>query len=435
MAKILDQPRYKCALAAMQTVQSIPGAIPILHSGPGCAAKLNDNNGTSGQYSGNIFPCTSISEKEVVFGGSDKLRSTIRNSLRVIDADMFVVLSGCTGEIIGDDIKEVSEEFSDEEKPVIWVKTPGFKGNNYVGHDWVLSAIFNQYLKNAAPAKKTKGLVNLFAGIPEQDPFWLGNLRELENLLTAIGLTPNTIFGYGRGLENIRKLPEAEYTILVSPWAGTQSAELLEKKFDIPLLTYSVLPIGAFETSKFLRTAGEFCHADKDLVEQVIREREKEYYYYIERFADTFLETRIMGKRFTVVSDAQYALAVTKFLVNDLGQFPERQFITDDTPEQYRSAIKAEFNNLNYGIQAEVEWNTDGHDIDEKIKNMDFAGTPLIIGSNWEKTIAHDIGAHYINISYPMIERLVMNSSIAGYAGGLKLLEDIYTTALGKLSL
>ena len=49
MAKILDQPRYKCALAAMQTVQAIPGAIPILHSGPGCASKLNDNNGTSGR--------------------------------------------------------------------------------------------------------------------------------------------------------------------------------------------------------------------------------------------------------------------------------------------------------------------------------------------------------------------------------------------------
>ena len=55
MAKILDQPRYKCALAAMQTVQSIPGAIPVLHSGPGCAAKLNDNNGTSGKFSPNIF--------------------------------------------------------------------------------------------------------------------------------------------------------------------------------------------------------------------------------------------------------------------------------------------------------------------------------------------------------------------------------------------
>ena len=60
------------------------------------------------------------------------MRSTIHNALRVIDADLFVVLSGCTGEIIGDDIKEVAQEFEDEEKPVIWAKTPGFKGNNYV---------------------------------------------------------------------------------------------------------------------------------------------------------------------------------------------------------------------------------------------------------------------------------------------------------------
>ncbi len=435
MAKILDQPRYKCALAAMQTVQSIPGAIPILHAGPGCAAKLNDNNGTSGQYSANIFPCTSISEKEVVFGGADKLRNTIRNALRVIDADMFVVLSGCTGEIIGDDIQEVTQEFSDEEKPVIWVKAPGFKGNNYVGHDWVLSAIFNQYLKTPAPVQKTKGLVNLFAGVPQQDPFWLGNLRELENLLRAVGLTPNTIFGFGRGPENIRKLPEAEYSILVSPWTGTGSAEFLEKKFGIPLLKYPVLPIGAFETSKFLRAVGDFCKIDKNNIEEVIKKKEEEYYYYIERFADTFLETRIMGKRFTVVSDAQYALAVTKFLVNDLGQFPETQFITDDTPEEYRDAIRAQFRDLNYGIQADVEWNTDGHDIDTKIRGMDFAGTPLIVGSNWEEKIARQLGAHFINISYPMIDRLVINSSVAGYSGGLKLLEDIYTAALGRLSL
>ena len=118
----------------------------MLHSGPGCAAKLNDNNGTSGKFSPNIFPCTSISEKEVVFGGTEKLRTTIHNALRVIDADLFVVLSGCTSEIIGDDIQEVTEEFEDAEKPVVWAKTPGFKGNNYVGHDWILKSIFQQYL-------------------------------------------------------------------------------------------------------------------------------------------------------------------------------------------------------------------------------------------------------------------------------------------------
>ena len=264
MAKILDQPRYKCALAAMQTVQSITGAIPVLHSGPGCAAKLNDNNGTSGRYSPNIFPCTSISEKEVVFGGSNKLKSTIENALKVIDADLFVVLSGCTGEIIGDDIEEVANNFADAKKPVIWAKTPGFKGNNYVGHDWILKSIFEQYLEReevqaeldeleeSSGTRTEKGLVNLFVAPPQQDPYWLGNLREIENLLTSIGLKPNTIFGFGRGLDNLKKVPRAEFTILVSPWAGLESAKFLERRYGIKLLQYPVLPIGASETTKFL---------------------------------------------------------------------------------------------------------------------------------------------------------------------------------------
>ena len=434
MAKILDQPRYKCALAAMQTVQAIPGAIPILHSGPGCAAKLNDNNGTSGRYSPNIFPCTSISEKEVVFGGSNKLRSTIENALKVIDADLFVVLSGCTGEIIGDDIEEVASNFADAEKPVIWAKTPGFKGNNYVGHDWILKSIFEQYLADAA-SEKEKGLVNLFVAPPQQDPYWLGNLREIENLLAAIGLKPNTIFGFGRGLENLKKIPNAEYTILVSPWAGLESAKYLERRFNIPLLQYPVLPIGSTETTKFLRAVAEFTGADKELTERVITEKEAEFYYYIERFADTLLETRILGKRFTVASDSEYTLAVTKFLVNDMGLFPEKVFITDDAPKSFQQKITDELNQLNYGITTEVQFTTDGHDIHEQIKAMDFAGTPLIIGSNWEKKLAVELGAHYINVSYPMLEKLVINDHIAGYSGGLHLLEQIFTAAMSKLKL
>ncbi len=432
MAKILDQPRYKCALAAMQTVHAITGAIPILHSGPGCAAKLNDNNGTSGRFSPNIFPCSSVSEKEVVFGGTGKLRSTIENALKVIDADLFVVLSGCTSEIIGDDIEEVAGNFENAEKPVLWAKTPGFKGNNYLGHDWILKSIFEQYLEDG---ETEKGLVNLFVAPPQQDPYWLGNLREIENLLSAIGLKPNTIFGFGRGIENLKKIPNAEYTILVSPWVGIESAKYLERRFGIKLLQYPVLPIGATETTKFLRAVQEFTGADKELVEKVITEKEAEFYYYIERFADTLLETRILGKRFTVASDSEYAIAVTKFLVNDMGLFPEKVFITDDAPKAHQQKIIDEVNNLNYGITTQVQFTTDGHDIHEQIKNADFAGTPLIIGSNWEKKLAAEIGGHFVNVSYPMLEKLVMNDHIAGYSGGLHLLEQIFTAAMSKLKL
>jgi nitrogenase molybdenum-iron protein beta chain len=40
-----------------------------------------------------------------------------------------------------------------------------------------------------------------------------------------------------------------------------------------------------------------------------------------------------------------------------------------------------------------------------------------------------------VNISYPMIEKIVINSHVAGYSGGLYLLEDIYSAALSMLKI
>jgi nitrogenase molybdenum-iron protein beta chain len=432
MAKILDQPRYKCALTAMQTVQSIPGAIPILHSGPGCGAKLAGGAGSSGHFSYNIFPCTNISEKEVVFGGEKRLKETIENSLKVIDAELYIVLTSCTSEVIGDDAEEIVRSFKDSDKPVIYASTPGFKGNNYIGNDWVIEAIINQYLKPAE--KKTKGLVNIWAGVPLHDPFWLGNLRELEKLVESIGLTPNTIFGYDRGIKNLKKVPEAEFNLLISPWVGLENVKLLEKKFGTPYIQYPTIPIGAHESSKFLRTIGDFTGVDKNIVEQVIDKNEEEYYYYIERFADVFLETRVMSKRFVVVSDSQYSLALTQFLVNDFGLFPAKQYITDDAPLKYRGEIKKYFKQLNYGIEADVEFSSDGYKIHDEIRNTDYHGYPLILGSSWEKKIAKETKGHYLSISWPINERLVINSSYVGYSGGLKLLEDIYSVVLTRFN-
>lgn len=427
MAKILDKQRYRCALEAMQTVQAIDRAIPVLHSGPGCAQKLSNSSGSSGYFSPNIFPCTSINEKDVVFGGVKKLKSTIENSLKVIDADLYVVLTGCIPEIVGDDTGEVVSQFADAGKPVIYAQTAGFKGNNYKGHEQVIDAIIEGILVKSD--EKEEGLVNIWADVPYQDEFWLGNLRELEKIVEDIGLKPNTIFGYKRGLENIKKIPKAQFNLLVSPWVGLDNMKKMEKKLGIPYLHYPTLPIGAFETSKFIRTVAEFAGADKEKTEAIIKEKESYYYYYIERFADLFLETRVMSKQFTVVADAQYALGITKFLVNDLGLFPAKQFVVDDTPKQYQEAIKSYFEDLNYGIKAEVSFDTDGYHIHNEIKEHDYHGYPLILGSYWEKEIAQKTDAHFLNVSWPVNERLIMNGFYVGYDGGLKLIEDIYSVA------
>lgn len=430
MAKLLDKQRYKCALGAMQTVQAITRAIPILHSGPGCAQKLSDSIGSSGYFSPNIFPCTSINEKDVVFGGVKKLETTIENALKVIDADLYVVLSGCIPEIVGDDTGEVVSRFENAEKPVIYASTAGFKGNNYKGHEQVIDAIIEQYLEYSE--EKEQGLVNIWADVPYQDLFWLGNIRELEKLIAEIGLTPNTIFGYGHGIENINKIPKAQFNLLVSPWVSVGNMKKMEKKLGIPYLHYPTLPIGAFETSKFLRAVGEFAGIPSENVENVITEHEKYYYYLIERYADMFLETRVMAKQFSVVADAQYSLGITKFLVNDLGLVPAKQFITDDTPKNFQEQIRAEFANLNYGIKAEVEFETDSYKIHHEIESHDYHGYPLILGSYYEKEITEKLFGHYLNISWPVQDKVVLDDFYVGYTGGIRLIEDIYSVAVQR---
>ncbi len=438
MTRIIDQPRYVCALGAMQTVQGIYRGVPVLHAGPGCAAKLAGgiagSNGDSGYISPQIYPCSNVSETEIVFGGEDVLHRTIENALKVIDGDIYIVLSGCTTEIVGDDIAQVSSAFSGSAKPVIFVETAGFKGSNLEGHEWIIDALINQYLAKKELPEKVKGLVNIWGPIPSYDPFWVGNIRELEALITELGLKPNTIFGEYRGLENIDLVPAAEFNLLVSPWVGLKNVRLLQEKFATPYLHYPTIPIGAVETSKFLRAVGEYAGVSPEKVNGIVERHEKEYYYHMERTSDVFLENRTMSRRFSIVSNAADALAISSFLVNDFGLVPDKQYLTDATPEEHREDVAGLFRQYQYGIEAEVMFSIDGFEIHEDIRSNDYFGPPLIIGSIFEKKLAEELNGNFLAVSVPIKERLILSSSYVGYRGGLKLLEDIYTYVLKQFN-
>lgn len=163
------------------------------------------------------------------FGGVKKLHSTIENALKVIDADLYVVLTGCIPEIVGDDNGEVVSQFEDADKPVIYAATAGFKGNNYKGHEQIIDAIIDQYLEKSED--RQKGLVNIWADVPYQDLFWLGNIRELEKLLEEIGKLEEELNRYERqmilpevGTDGQNKLKKASVLIIGAGGLGSPVA-------------------------------------------------------------------------------------------------------------------------------------------------------------------------------------------------------------------
>ncbi len=434
MTQIIDQVRYVCTLGGLQSVLAIDRAIPVLHAGPGCGQKLwgaiglqNGGQG-SGYAGGHTVPCTNATERDVVFGATDKLETVIENTFKVIDADFFAVLTGCTSDIVGDDVGEVVRRFQKQGKPIVWAETGGFKGSNFIGHELVLDAIFGQYLQPAA--EKIPGLVNIWAVVPYQDPFWTGVYADLAELLSAIGLKPNVIFGPGGGVKALDLVSAAQFNLLISPWVGLKAVQQLEEKFGTPFLHYPVLPIGPTETGKFLRAVAEFADLDRDRVEEFIKEREEHYYHFIERAAEVLLETRFLPRHFTTVTDSTYGLALAKFLVSDLGLIPDRLYVVDGIPDHLQEEVREYFKDLGEGIGAEVLFTPDGGEVQNELRATKFRSRPLILGSSWERTLAKELNGFVLSVSMPVSDRLVFDRSYVGYTGGLRLVEDIYSAIL-----
>ncbi|HWR40347.1 MAG TPA: nitrogenase component 1 [Patescibacteria group bacterium] len=435
---IIQAPRHACTLGGQQTVVAIERAIPILHAGPGCGAKLHRGLSVAGGYQGagyaggDAMPCTNMIEKDVVFGGVDKLKSVIEGTLKVMDGDFFVVLTGCTSDIIGDDVGEVVGAFREQGIPIVYAETGGFKGDAYKGHDLVLRAIIEQYLKPAE--KKEKGLVNVFASVPRHDPFWEGDLNEIKKLLAGIGLKANILFGHNSGgIKALDAIPAAEFNLVVSPYIGLGAAQLLQEKFDTPYFHYPVLPVGGTETSKFLRAVAEFADVLTPAAEAFITEKENEFYHYMVRAADLLTEYQLnQPKRFYNINDASYALAFSKFMVNELGFFPVHQFITEDVPEEYRSPVASYFQELAPGISSDVTFEQDGGVINETVRSRKTVTPPLVLASSWELDLAKEISGLQLSVGLPIIDRLILHRNYAGYTGGLNLVEDIYSRLLSK---
>ncbi len=440
MTTIIEQPRFSCALAAQQTVLAIPRALPVVHAGPGCAGKVfafsasGAGHQGEGYAGGGAISCTNTTEQEVVFGGEEKLRKLVNGALKVLRGDLFVLLSGCTSGIVGDDVVQVASEFADEGKPVVGAETSGFKGNSYFGHELVVKEIIKQFVGDAEPNVR-KGLVNVFSVVPFQDPHWRADLEEIKRLLEAVGLEVNILFGHGSaGVSEWKDIPNAQFNLVLSPWVGLETANLLKEKYGTPFFHYPILPVGARATSKFLRGLGKFAEIPEEKVETVIKREEKRFYDYFIALGDFIADFRnnIPFELYTV-ADSAYALGTSDYLVNELGFLPKAVFIVDDANPKYAETIEAALVSQDEGFGGKVFFEADGGKIQEELrKKIGRSGKAVILGSTWETEVARQNKNLLIHLSIPINDDVIINRSFVGYNGGLRLTEEIYAGVFRK---
>ncbi|MDR3248230.1 MAG: hypothetical protein LBT39_05535 [Treponema sp.] len=438
MSRVIDRPRYTCAVGgAVGTLHAIPRAITIIHGSAGCGGNINTalNAGAGylggGYCGGAALPSSNVVERDVVFGGEGRLREQIESSLELLDGDLFVVVTGCMVDMIGDDTVSVVNEFAGSDKPIIAVPTPSFKGNAFYGYELLFKGLIDKLIRKSE--KKEALQVNVLGVVPAQDPFWKGNLREIKRLLTKLGLKANTFFGEDETVESFRNAGSAALNIVVSNSFGVESAQHFQDVHDIPYIVTS-FPIGAVAGESFLKTVGSALNLDTAKVEQVIKEEKEVYYEYFSRIADIYNDADL--QRYSViVGDSSYAPALTRFASDELGWIPELVVITDVLEENQQKTVRAQFAGLNSGLSPHVYFDTDTSSVKKYLREVwprnrndryyDPLNPTVILGSAFERDISQEFGFPLVPVSFPLTNRCVMNRAYAGFSGGLSLTEDI----------
>ena len=433
-----EEQRVGCAMGGIYTALAIGGVIPIMHSGPGCIHAISSvmSVANGGQnpvpFMESSVPSSNLSEAEVVFGATEKLRSVLEHSMRYYKAEIFMIATGCSAEIIGEDVEELTERMTSPEKTVLHVSLPGFKGNNVWGHAQVLNALVDGYVDEYGEEEVEPGRVNILGVVPFYDPMWCGTLEKLEQLLLKIGLKPNILYGRGKGTEELRRIPTAEYNLVLGPWVDLDLAKKLKRKYGTPFIHFPYMPIGPTAEAELVRKLAESFGLDTKMTEEVIRERYERYYYYFDRNLTWLFDMhnqRSLPREFFTNTSASAALSITKYLVCDLGLSPRKIFIPEDVPKKHQEGVRSLFVETagEYLTEEDVIFTDDGGLFEQYLKDVDqTVRKSAVFGSIWDDIPAKKANMPFVSVGMPYGDVLVGDKNYFGTDGAVGFMSDLY---------
>jgi nitrogenase molybdenum-iron protein beta chain len=422
MTQQIINARNGCLLqGVLNATRAVGGFVPIIHSNPGC--------GFQGYLGGSLLdgpfgddldvPASNVSEKHVVFGGTSRLREQIKNTLKLQPGDLYVVISGCATELVGDDVAAMVREAQDEGDPIIAISAPGFKGDIYQAYALFFQAVLAQVALPEAPARRP-GLVNILGLLPGPSDFWEADLHELGRLLGLAGLRVNPLFGRESGIAAWQQIPAAGLNLVFSAW-GEPVARDLELRFGTPYLSFPGLPIGPEQSFHLLERVVEALGVGPDRVSALREKAEHELRGHLRKLGRLYVKYQLQ-KACAVVGDSALVPGLVHFLQRTFGWLVLTAVITDSPPQIERATIAADLAGGPEYAATQVIFSEDGALIEDALR----ASQPeIILGSALEAGVAAELGVPLLEVAHPIRQSVVLQKSYCGPRGGVTLIEDL----------
>ena len=427
MSKVINNPRSGCVLhGALQAVQEIKGAVPVVHANAGCGVidflTSGKSSGSSSEFSGYSIPGTAAQERHVIFGGASRLREQIKNTTKVVNGDLYVILNSCESAMVGDDVDAMTREIVEQGEPVVDTLAAGFNGNAHQGYENVITDILKGLPGiKSIPSEKDKKLVNIFGIVPHKDVNWQGNLEEIKRIFEGVGLKVNLFFGNQGSVQDLINAYSASVSVVFSRW-GEAPAKLLKTKADIPFVQVDSQPVNAVEEEGLLKLVSEYVDLNEKLIDEFInieKEYENGYLSQIVYHGNSL----DLAKRVVIIADEEQTIRYSKIL-GDIFAADVASIIIVDASQKDEIHETNNTELLN-SLAERVYYTQDKKEIEGIIKS---SNAEIIFGSSIEQAVADKLKLPLLKVAYPIYHSFILNKASIGTRGIPSFAEDYVET-------
>ncbi|WP_444455410.1 nitrogenase component 1 [Rhodobacter capsulatus] len=221
---------------ALAILSEIPDLGLVVHGPRGCAVRAPG-----------VAPLavTDLDQRDTVLGSGEVLAETVRALDAAYAVTAIAVLGSPVIAINSDDIRATVATLGLElDKPVVWVRTEGFRSAvPATGGDAAADALLQ--LVDAEETEREPGLLNLLTST--RGPELAALARQIEGLGWQVNILPA-----GASVADIARAGRAEASLVLAPDLLDLFAEGLETRFGVTRLDVA-LPLGAQATTAVLR--------------------------------------------------------------------------------------------------------------------------------------------------------------------------------------
>jgi light-independent protochlorophyllide reductase subunit B len=325
---------------------------------------------------------TTFQARDLAGSTADVFKTACRDAIQRFQPDALLVGASCTAELLQDDPAGLAKTL-DVGIPVVPLELPSYQKKE----NWGAAETFYRMVRSFAgsrerPVDIAPNSCNILGpsalGFRNRD-----DVTEIRRLLEANGIDVRVVAPLGATVEDLARLPEAAFNIVLYPEIGDSAARYLKKTFGMPFV--STVPIGVGATRAFLAEVRTLAGLSSDAP---VGEAEDRATWYARSVDSNYLT----NKRVFVFGDATHAIAAARiahrelgFKVCGLGTYM-REFARD-----VREAAEE------FGVEALI---SDDHlDVEQAIIE---ARPELVLGTQMERHIAKRLRVPCAVISSPV---------------------------------